>query len=107
MTCANVTYEGIADWWAQGVNDWDTCAGCSARFGFEPPFTVRDPDGDGLAACSERCRQRVYKRIQRGGRTSHDHQTCRNCGVSIASMRSGAKFCSTRCRVAAHRASTT
>ena len=28
---------------------------------------------------------------------------CERCGAGVATMRSGARFCSTRCRVAAHR----
>lgn len=31
-------------------------------------------------------------------------KTCERCGTGITTMRAGARFCSTRCRVAAHRA---
>ena len=100
VVCLPCTGERAADWVG------DACYGCTAPL-TTAVLTVHDYHGDFFPVCSERCRQRVAKRAQRGqgvGLMWTGYAECEHCGESTAHMRLGAKFCSTRCRVAAHRA---
>jgi hypothetical protein len=47
--------------------------------------------------------ERNWKNAERR-RLSPESRTCAQCGETFAPKRSDARFCSTRCRVAAHRA---
>jgi hypothetical protein len=47
--------------------------------------------------------RRFQRRIGTGVTTTGVTPTCERCGQPFAAMRSDAKFCSTACRVAAHR----
>ena len=102
VPCSGWTEAQHADQWAEGM--LPECCGCDCPLGGGEVLNVHDGRGDSFTVCSERCRQRVYKRVRRGGSVWTGGQTCEHCGASTASMRSGARFCSGRCRVAAHRA---
>jgi hypothetical protein len=54
-----------------------------------------------ITVCSERCR-RDARSVERRG--AGHAKACARCGQSFPAVRSDARFCSTRCRVAAHRA---
>lgn len=80
-----------------GWFDISTCGGCGtaviwdlkrSRWSYEPH-----------PPCSEKCRSRM----RRGPRQDLT-RACEHCGEMFTPTRSDARFCSTRCRVAAHRA---
>lgn len=108
VSCSGLEYEALA---AQRMTDEDgdpfwpyQCHGCGCDLGEPAPFTVMASNRlERNACCSERCRQRVYKRVQRGG-PDWPYRKCRSCGCSIpGTVRSDARYCSGRCRAAAHR----
>jgi hypothetical protein len=61
----------------------------------------------GIQTCSNQCNKvRRDKTRIRGDRKPADHtpKPCQHCGERFVPTRSDARYCSTRCRVAAHRA---
>lgn len=70
----------------------------------------RHPWGGGLVAglCGDECRKARNALKQRGRRADaaarRQSVACAGCGQAFKPSRSDARFCSTRCRVAAHRA---
>lgn len=54
--------------------------------------------------CGSECFRKLLAAQARQRRAARPQATCRHCGVHFIARR-GAKFCSTRCRVAAHRQS--
>jgi hypothetical protein len=63
--------------------------------------------GQSFLACSERCRRRVfddYRRMERRAKLpALPPIHCADCGADLHVTRSDMRFCSTRCRVRAHR----
>jgi hypothetical protein len=51
--------------------------------------------------CSTECATDARKQARRVGRSKH---LCERCGAAFTPRRADARYCSTRCRVAAHRA---
>lgn len=96
--------ENSSYYWVAGSDDcsWLTdmpymrrCQGCHRFFYLS----------DVRRTCCNGCRTKVErnkKRQQRG--TDLSARPCVHCGVTFAPKRSTARYCSTRCRVAAHRA---
>ena len=82
--------------------------GCEVLLAFERGRSycgrVKNVDGrwvpDRLAVCSARCSARA----RRADRAAQREVTCEWCGDPFLQTRSDARFCSGRCRVAAHRA---
>lgn len=75
----------------------------------DQPFQARGPSMPRY--CSKQCckkaarRRQVEQRIE--ARAARDHyRVCARCGSSFEAQRATRQFCSTRCRVAAHRVST-
>lgn len=63
----------------------------------------------GHAFCSDRCASRARSTAQSRAKSSararkRAEQKCLRCGAPLKAQRSTMRFCSTRCRVAAHRA---
>jgi hypothetical protein len=77
------------------------CCGCGAPLG-QAPFSTWNGQ-EALDACSHRCRRRLQARVKRGSQQYTGHYSCARCGVSLGDVRTDRKFCSGRCRVAAHR----
>lgn len=79
-----------------------TCLGCDRPMGFEHVRGVGQRDGEKAGVCSNRCYSRASKRERRPEKELPDW--CPQCGQRFPSnLRADAKYCSTRCRVAAHR----
>jgi hypothetical protein len=55
--------------------------------------------------CERTEHNRLYMRKRRGSDVPHDPRPCGHCGQVFQPERTTARYCSTRCRVAAHRSS--
>jgi hypothetical protein len=76
--------------------DAEECRHCGTKF-----YTVsRRPH----AYCSDRCAVARATKARSERRAADRNDTCDHCGKPIRARRSTMKFCSIRCRVAAHRA---
>lgn len=96
------------------------CSNCGRTIhaqGWDPPDDGSAPTVDMLYAflpsknpmpknfvCSEKCFKQLLAAQARVRRDARPETTCGHCGKTFTARR-GAKYCSTRCRVAAHRAS--
>ncbi len=74
------------------------CAACDAEI---TDYTNRS----GAIYCSDTCRtqSRSLHRQARYQAVTHDSIDCSHCSESFTPKRSDSRFCSTKCRVAAHR----
>jgi len=98
--CGRATTAGGSYWGAGESAIFETpprvsrCQGCGRFFYLTD---VRRTTCNGCRAKAER----EKKRRQRG--TDLSARACQHCGATFTPKRSTARFCSTRCRVAAHR----
>lgn len=97
-TAYGLCAEHNAEWEARRTI---TCLGCGER------FFRRNPGQHSTGYCSEACRRAVLAQRQRTRRATErvppPPRPCDHCGVAFEPARSDARFCSSRCRVAAHR----
>ena len=77
------------------------CPGCGVAIGDE---TGRSKVG--AIYCSDACRKATRAKAKREAYrpAANQPKTCACCGAEFKPARSDARFCSVRCRVAAHRA---
>jgi hypothetical protein len=54
--------------------------------------------------CSDRCRQRVWRAMNPTEPAEPTERPCEHCGEPFEARRRDARYCSGRCRTAAHRA---
>ena len=79
-----------------------TCAGDCGRIFFGDTVKWGDP-----MYCCKTCQNRKHTRAYRATETKWDNRyedECKQCGGRYTAARSTSKFCSTACRVKAHRA---
>ena len=80
----------------------DRYLGCDRPMGSEHVRGIGLRDGEKERVCSDRCYSRASKRRRRPEKRFPDW--CPQCGRSFPrNLRADARYCSTRCRVAAHR----
>jgi hypothetical protein len=96
--------------WRRSTAEPQTCVACSrpvvdAR-DREKPATLRSRARweDAPPSCSPACDHIVYQRRYREQRSRPNRVRCNRCQEMFLASRSTAKYCSTRCRVRAHRA---
>lgn len=94
--CARLAHEEgrlriYKDW--RGKRRMAPCNGCGRKVIYVPVTSWQR-----YVACSNTCRRIAQRRLH------HDQRECDRCGKPYRPVRADACYCSTRCRVAAHRA---
>ena len=77
-----------------------TCRTC------EQDFYGRGFNWDAPFYCSVGCKTKARRLVRAEAREPKKRIKCAQCGERFTPIRSTARFCSTRCRMAAHRAAT-
>jgi hypothetical protein len=101
--------------WVQPRREWERCSwrpdhyrvefhcGCGASWYSYLPEGEK-PTTLACDQCRRRERKRLSQREWRGSDVPHDPRPCGHCGETFQPERTTARYCSTRCRVAANRA---